>query len=842
MDNVFKVTNSKAIERLSNKSFKASKTRNLIAILAIALTTLLFTSIFTVGLGMKESIELQTIRQSGGDGHIAFKYLSEEQFQKISTHDLIKEASYNQLVADKVTNPEFLKRTVEMYYMDEIGMRFTFSTPTYGKSPLLVDEIAMDTKSLDVLGVPHKIGNQVTLQYQMGDQEFTRDFILSGYWESDSSNSVGLALVSEVFTQEYANELAYTFDVDNKYAGVINSYVKLHQTRDIQTQMEQIIFDSGYTLAEDYTEINDSTISANTNWAYMSGGIMDAGAILAMICAVLLVTLTGYLIIYNVFQISILRDIRFYGLLKTIGTTAKQLKRIVTRQALLLCAFGIPVGLLLGFFVGKAVMPLMMEQTSYQTTTQLSINPWIFIGATIFSLLTVFLSTRKPCKIAAHVSPIEAVKYTGESFVSKKNKRSNHGGKVHKMAFSNLLRTKKRVIISIFSLSLSLVLLNTVYTIAQGFDMDKYLAKFVDTDFLVGHANYFNMEGFHNVEDETSQTMISAIEANEDFLEGGRIYFHLNLAQSSINLDNASIHRLAYAQDKKPMLQLFGLDDFPLSRIDVFEGELDFEKLASGKYIIEGIQTEDDGQIIAQSSNYKIGDKVVIHIDGQSYEYELLAKMRIDYYTNYTRYVITPNTMYLPSAEFKRIVKEPVVMSYAYNVEEGSIERMENFIQNYTTNIENTMSYDSKLTYIESFKSLQNTVILVGGILSFVIGFIGVLNFMNSMITSMNARKREFATLQSIGMTNKQLIHMLCLEGIYYAMLAILVSLILGVILSMMVVQGLISTLWMFSYHFTIIPILLVSPILLMLGIVIPYFSYHTTNKQSIVERLREVE
>lgn len=841
---VFKVKNKKVISNLSCKSFKASKTRNIIAVIAIALTTVLFTSIFTIGLGMMESIQQQTMRQAGGDGHIALKYLTEEQYQKLSSHKLIKEASYNKIIADNVTSPEFLKRRLELYYMDDVGMRLGFCTPTTGKAPTAANEIAMDTLSLDLLGVPHTVGSKLTLSYTMGEREFTSDFVLSGFWESDMAIPLGYGLVSEEFTRVNAEALAYTYYKDYKYAGVINCYVMFDNSRNLQAKMEQIVLESGYTLLDDdrNTPPLATDISCNTNWAYIGSGGADAGMIAAVIGALMLIMLTGYLIIFNVFQISVLRDIRFYGLLKTIGTTGRQLKRIVTRQALLLSVIGIPIGLVFGFIIGKTVLPLLMAQSNYTGEAVVSMNPLIFLGASAFSLLTVFLSTRKPCKIAARVSPVEAVKYSGDSAAHKKLKRSQDGGKVYKMAFSNLSRNKKRTVITVLSLSLSLVLLNTVFTVATGFDMDKYLARFTDTDFLVGHANYFNRNFFRFADDATSEAMISEIEAQDGFLEGGRLYFNINAGECSIDKPIAEGESVNKAKDGKPKMQLYGLEQLPLSRIDVYEGELDFEKLATGKYIIEGAATDDDNNVHFDTSHYNIGDTVKINVDGKPHEFELLCKMKIGYYTNSARYSESDYVMYLPSEAYTSIVSNPVVMSYAYNVKDGAGDEMEAFIKNYTENIEKTMSYDSKLSQIKTFEGLQNMVVTVGGILSAIMGLIGLLNFVNSILTSITTRRREFATLQSIGMTQKQLIQMLCLEGLYYAVMTTVLSLAIGAVFSVVVVGGVVGALWMFSYHFTLLPIAVVCPVLLALGAVVPYAAYHSAGKQSIVERLREVE
>lgn len=291
------------------------------------------------------------------------------------------------------------------------------------------------------------------------------------------------------------------------------------------------------------------------------------------------------------------------------------------------------------------------------------------------------MSTRKPRKFAACVSPIEAVKYNGESNAAKTIKLSKGGGKVHRMAFSNLSRNKKRTVVTILSLSLSLVLLNTVFTISNGFDMDKYLEKFVDTDFLVGHANYFNLNGFRTPTDAVSETMIEQIEAQDGFLEGGKLYFNTNLDTCSIDQSIPEGELVNKANDPKPMIMLYGLDALPLSRIDVYEGVLDLKKLATGKYIIEGAYTDDVGNVHAETSRYSIGDKVTLNLDATAHEFEVLCKMKVSINTNSARFSIGNSVMYLPSETYEAAVHEPTVMSYAYNVKEGADEQMEKFIR-----------------------------------------------------------------------------------------------------------------------------------------------------------------
>ncbi len=847
---MMKVSNRKIVSRLAFASFKANKIRNLMAIIAIALTTVLFTTLFTIGIGMVESFQNQTMRQTGGSAHGTLKYITEEQFNAIKDHPLIKEIGYNKMITN-ADNPEFLKRHVEMWYGDRAAAKLRFITPTTGVMPQQEDEIITDTMTLDSLGIPHEVGQKVPLSYTMKGKSYSKEFTLSGFWESDpvGAVSVGTVLVSKAFVDIDMANIPNTYRTDLDMTAAINADIMFSNSRDIGDKLEQVVTDSGYTYRSDESksEVRSTDIEGNGNWAYLSSSLSsDPSTLISVAAAAILIIFTGYLIIFNIFQISVIKDIKFYGLLKTIGTSSKQIKSMITKQALLLSVIGIPFGLVIGFVIGKACLPLIIGiADTGSVKAVVSVNPIIFIGAALFALITVFISTRKPGKIAGSVSPVEAVRYSGVGDdLGRTSKKSTDGGKLHKMARSNLGRNKKRTLLVVLSLSLSLVVLNTVFTLSKGLDMDKYLSTFVDTDFLIGHANYFNQNMFNFEEDELSESFINAVESQPGFEEGGRLYYNIYLGDSKIHYTGDN--RIAYSgrnltlpEGEDQILDLYGLEDLPLSRLDIVEGELDLEKLATGKYIIEGLSADDYGNVEWDVDRYKIGEKVQITVDGQRHEFEVLAKAKTDYYTN-TKRMGSSFTMYLPAEEYLKVVTRPVVMTYAFNVENSYEQAIDNFLNNYTKNIEPVMDYDSKLTMLDGFKGMQQMIISVGGILSLIIGLVGILNFINSMLTSLLSRRQEFAIMQSIGMTDKQLRKMVIFEGLYYAFATIVASLVLGIIFSYAVIGGVVSGLWFFSYKFTITPLLMAYPALLVLSVIIPYVAFRSINKQSVVERLRD--
>lgn len=165
---------------------------------------------------------------------------------------------------------------------------------------------------------------------------------------------------------------------------------------------------------------------------------------------------------------------------------------------------------------------------------------------------------------------------------------------------------------------------------------------------------------------------------------------------------------------------------------------------------------------------------------------------------------------------------------------------MQDYLSSYVENIEPTMNYESKQTYINSFNDLTSLIVTIGGALSIIIGLIGIANFVNSVLTSIITRKKEFAMLQSIGMTGKQLKKMLSFEGLYYAAGTVALSLAFGSLVSLVIVQAISSSIWFFTYKFVIWPMLAIYPFLIVLTVVIPTLLYRQTAKVSIIERLHQ--
>ena len=152
------------------------------------------------------------------------------------------------------------------------------------------------------------------------------------------------------------------------------------------------------------------------------------------------------------------------------------------------------------------------------------------------------------------------------------------------------------------------------------------------------------------------------------------------------------------------------------------------------------------------------------------------------------------------------------------------------------------LDYESKATYAAEFESFRSMFVIMGSALSFITGLVGILNFLNAVLTGIFARQREFAVLQSVGMTGKQLKKMLVYEGLFYALGAALSALLLSVIFSPLIAELLESIFWFFSYKFTVLPIIITVPLFAVLGVFLPLITYSFAAKRSLIERLRTAE
>lgn len=838
---MLKVNNKKTICKLSKNSFKANKLRNVFAIVAIVLTTVLFTGLFTVTSGLIVSMEESTMRQVGSSAHGSFKYLTMEQYDKLKIHTSIKDIFYSSILGI-AENEGLERRPSEIRYVNnEAGAKSMFSMPTTGRLPQNDDEVAADTIVLEHLGIPAELGQKITLEYSLGAEKKSDIFTLVGFWQGDKLMQTSQVWLNQGYVKKQLENYV-PLSTDDLF-GTINADVNFSNSFNIEGKLIKVIEESGYTTDE---------IAIGVNWAYTGNSdSIDIGTLMTGAVAILMIVFCGYLIISNVFYISITRDVQFYGLLKTIGTTAKQIRFLIREQALMLCIIGIPLGLFAGYFVGVLLTPTVLSIFN-TNVIKISISPIAFIFSVLFAIFTVFISIANPSKIAARVSPIEALQSTDGTQKSKKTFKKSSRINLWNMAQGNVFRNKKKAMFVTISLSLSLIILNSTYSMANSFDMDKYISTMIDSDFAVGDVSNFNVHIDYDNQETLNVDFLKELSAKNGIETMGKIYF----AEPTVATDPRLMDIPARAEKElkvsgnwlehmkneiqSPVLvqHIYGIDENVLDRLTVFAGEIDFEKMKTGNYVIAA-PYDDDGNL----NYYNVGDKVTItNAEGKSEEYEVLAIAAIPYnISNQHRHPIMPE-FYMSSDVFLSNIEEKAPMLTILNVTDSYESEMEGYLSDYCKNIDSNMQYQSKATLVAEYENTQRTYKSVGLILSLLVAFIGVMNFINTVVTSIMSRKRELAMMQSIGMTNKQTQTMLIYEGVVYTALTAIFALTIGSVLGDLGVGALSGEGLYLNAHFTVFPSLLCLPILAAIAIVVPCISEKILSKSSVVERLREVE
>ncbi len=317
-------------------------------------------------------------------------------------------------------------------------------------------------------------------------------------------------------------------------------------------------------------------------------------------------------------------------------------------------------------------------------------------------------------------------------------------------------------------------------------------------------------------------------------------------------------------------VRLFGMEPAILDRLTVLEGDLSKVCEPGSRYIAASYSTDDYGKPDWNSHWAKVGDSITIryvdkyeyyHPDtGEAYgpkvdmrtvvwarraaeyrdiTYTVAALVAIPHALSY-RYYGTDEFV-LNDETFRQDSGTANVMYLAFDMEEeAAVQAMEQYLAGTTENSE--LDYESKETYAKSFRGFQNMFRILGIALSLIVGLIGILNFFNTMMTSIVARHREFAVLQAVGMTGRQLKAMLIWEGLFYAAASAGAALILVTVMTPGIIPVLERTYWFFTGRFMITPVLISIPVFAIMGVLIPAVMYRQSTRYSIVERLRNTE
>lgn len=433
-DVLFGNNNKAVIKKVANRNFHSNKKRNILAVIAIALTTFLLTAVLTIGFGAKNTMQYSEARLLGSQADALVQGMTKEQAEQLKENAMFEKAGIQIGIA-------FLENTkqlnVELDYADETLMEVCFMTPNIGTIPKGENEVLVSANVLEDLGIPKEAGEMLPVDLKVDGKIEHFDMKVSGIYEP-VKNDVGYVMVSQAFLEEQ-EEMVSILRKDRENGNYYNAHVILKDPSMVEERIGEFIRSIGGNPddreAENYVRIAptpSATQSDGNLVVWLAAGVFG---ILFMFC--------GYLLIYNVFDMSVTNDVRQYGLLRTIGTTPKQVKGLVRKQAMYLFLIGTPIGVLLGILLGKGMLPAVLQMFVAElgeknvVVGSLPYLP-IIIGSVIFSALTVWISTRKSAKKASRVSPIEAVRYVEQSTGKIKERKHVKGALLPRMAKANV--------------------------------------------------------------------------------------------------------------------------------------------------------------------------------------------------------------------------------------------------------------------------------------------------------------------------------------------------------------------------------------------------------------------
>ncbi len=878
-DILFGNNNKAVIKKLANRSFHSNKMRNVIAAIAIALTTFLFTAVLTIGMGASGTLEYSMAKLMGSSADALVQGLSEEQFQQLKENAMFEKVGC-WIPVEIMTNTN--RMVAEIDYADQPQLELRMQTPRTGSAPQKANEVLVSANILKDLNIEEKIGAEIPIEFKnrQSGQMYHFDMIVSGIYDTPNEKSESV-IVSKAFMEENP-EMMREIAQGREGCGIYDADVIMRDSSMVKERISEFVRSIGGNpddrSAENYVRVAPNTFLSNNSGGSIMWLVAGVFGVLFMFC--------GYLLIYNVFEIAVTNDIRQYGLLRTVGTTSQQIKRLVNRQALYLFLIGTPFGLLFGILLGRSILPaaLQMFAADYSgKNIEVSTLPYlgIIVGAILFSGLTVYISTRKSVKKASRVSPIEAIRYVEQDTVSIKRKKTNTGAVIPRMAKANLQRNKRRTVFIVISLTLSIVLLNSVFIVSGSFDEDAYIENQSRSDFRVyspGIQAAFGNDFGHNsavpekaVEEIKAQPGVTnevylyrnTFEDDHISCDWGTPYVvdntnkelrmmpeHLNLGvyQTGTERDYAAL-----TADNHPLGNVFGFSENFFDQLDIIEGETDLsvlkDKLWNGNNVILMGEYNDHGNFGgAEAAAYRglsVGDTIQFYENGTpTEEFTIIAKaaatdgdVTVTGGGSNIAQIIEGPRIFMAENKFKEIYETPTLYGFLFDVEEQYQQEMETYLAQDTD-----VAYTSILTMKATVSGVKNVVLLIGGMIGAVFALVGLINFINLVMTNIITRRHEFATMQSIGMTNRQLRKMMISESFSYVLLAGIVGTLAAAMLGITLVRSFVEispSSIMMTFQMTLLPALIMLILFLALAFIVPVVALRLFNNRSVVERLR---
>ena len=826
----FENDTSAIVKKLARRSFQHERQRNLFAIVALALTSFMITATFSIGFSYFETYQMQQTRLMGTTADVGITNVTEDQLVEIAKSSLVLDVGIQQRLGS-VDTEHLQSARLGMVWIDDTeweAHRLPTISGVVGNYPSSKNEVMLPTWALEQMGISDpQIGMEIALSYQIGNSYdyITDTFSLSGYYTdyiSTRTNNRGYVYVSAAFKD------SLNVSLDNS----VTAMLRFQGNDDVDKNCERLQRKIAFTEKQTFEIVP-------------LGQANGGSIVLAVIVLAVFISFSGYLLIYNILYISVAKDVQFYGRLKTIGTTKKQIKKIIYKQATKISCIGIPIGLLLGAVVSFGVVPYflnMMYSTNSDVGTKVSFSPLIFIGAAIFTFITAMIASMKPAKIAGGVSPIAALRYTA---ASTKTSIKNCGKmKLSRMAWNNVFRNVKSTTLVFVSLFFGLSLFLVVTGLLHGLSPENYVSQWGVSDFALTYS-------IHENEDLIPSEMASEI-SQIDGIDNLRLtYAPYPQVTAEVLYDDTVFHDF--------LMSLDGVSDIDFS--DPAELENYQQNFFSGIFGIDSAYLEEINKTLntpVDMSAFEQGNVVLL---SQTVEGLIQPGQEITIQTQNGQHSFvvangflddgfragggnecgTAPDLYISQAALQELFPQYRIFRVAFDTDGQQDENILQELKLITashSNIDIISRYERR----EEIRDYLVTANVLGTGLSVILLLVGVMNFINTMVVNVNTRRYELAILESVGMTKRQIKRMLSMEGCYYWGVSIFLVATVGtaIFIVLYVIFSKEASYAVFSYPF--IPLILVAGLVLLICLVVPIWAYITDTKLSVVERLRLTE
>lgn len=816
----------KMTTRVAYCNMRHYKSKNILIGIAIILTTLLLFVIPSIGKDMVE-VNFAVINKIYPTWHALYRNVDESTVMKLAAHHDVK--TYGLRSDAGYMNLE--DATVSMMYMDRTGMELYKVKLKEGQLPQKENDIVVSKGILEALGQNGKIGDTITVPYQILkddglDYTKEKDFRICGFLadnESSKEQKQYTSLVSEAFLK----------------AEIPVEQVKYRFLLQVNGQKGNTTADYTETIQNIARQFGISEDDMNINKEYLAANYVDPATIPVIVGIMLIVVLAGIITIYSVYYVSMNQRVREFGKLKAIGATKRQLRQIVLREGMGVALFAIPIGLLIGTVAVKVVLLQFVEHAkdsnvliteAYKVVAKGEVQLyywWIYLLAIAVTLCTVYLSLMKPMRMAAKVSEIEAMRYQGGSKRQKSSRKGYQFLNIGRLTKRNLAENKKKSTITIVSMAVTgifVMMVATVLSCANPMESAKSsIVGQYEISPIVESGNKEHPE-YEWAEVQKNNPLNEWLKQQIEELDGVErvdVFTALKVSggpfEEKIGTEFINGVPEEYAEELKK---------------GITEGNVTYEELKSGDKVIL------DRALLHWYPDIKVGDKLKLNIhDGDNtFQKEIEVAAIGEYGTGLTNY----NCLIMAKEGAEKLTINNSSSYFQVIADKDYDEALEASLQA----IVDGSGRLQMRTWKNEYDTWENAIQMTrGACYAFIIilAAISIMNLINTMINSVHVRKKELGMMQAIGMSDRQLMKMLQLEGIFYTVGTLIISIGVGSLAGYPLFLYAKRT-GMFdisTYHYPVTAAIIIILTLFVIQMLLAIFIAKSVRKDSLIERIR---